>query len=70
MFMKNRPMTAIRTGPLDRWKPRLACSTARTLGEPVPIPREAAGELSASKYQAEFAEEYWQDWCRMLDTSL
>ena len=27
MFMKNRPMTAIRIGPLDRWKPRLAGST-------------------------------------------
>ena len=40
---------------------------ARTLGETVPIPREVAGELSASKYQEEFAEEYWQDWCRMLD---
>ncbi len=25
--MKNRPMTAIRIGPLDRWKPRLAFST-------------------------------------------
>ena len=42
---------------------------ARTLGETVPIPREAARELSASKYQEEFAEEYWQDWCRMLDSS-
>jgi len=42
---------------------------ARTLGDPVPIPREVARELSASKYQQEFAEEYWQDWCHMLDTS-
>lgn len=42
---------------------------ARTLGAPVPIPREAARELSAAKYQQEFAEEYWQDWCRMLDQS-
>ena len=42
---------------------------ARTLGAPVPIPREVARELSASKYQDEFAEEYWQDWCRLLDTS-
>jgi hypothetical protein len=24
MFMKNRPMTAIRIAPLDRWKPRRA----------------------------------------------
>jgi L-fuculose-phosphate aldolase len=39
---------------------------ARVLGDPVPIPREAARELSATKYQEEFAEEYWQDWCRML----
>jgi hypothetical protein len=28
-----------------------------------------ARELSASKYQEEFAEEYWQDWCGMLDLS-
>jgi L-fuculose-phosphate aldolase len=42
---------------------------ARTLGETVPIPREVARELSASKYQEEFAEEYWQDWRRMLDNS-
>jgi ribulose-5-phosphate 4-epimerase/fuculose-1-phosphate aldolase len=40
---------------------------ARTLGDPVPIPQEAARELSASKYQEEFAEEYWQSWCRMLE---
>jgi ribulose-5-phosphate 4-epimerase/fuculose-1-phosphate aldolase len=40
---------------------------ARTLGETVPIPREAARELSVSKYREEFAEEYWQDWCSMLD---
>jgi L-fuculose-phosphate aldolase len=40
---------------------------ARTLGNPVPIPREVARELSASKYQEEFAEEYWQSWCRMLE---
>lgn len=39
----------------------------RTLGDPVPIPQEVARELSASKYQDEFAEEYWQDWCRMLN---
>jgi hypothetical protein len=37
------------------------------LGDPVPIPREVARDLSASKYQEEFAEEYWQDWCRMLE---
>jgi len=42
---------------------------ARTLGDPVPIPREVARELSASKYTDEFAEEYWQDWCRMLDSA-
>jgi L-fuculose-phosphate aldolase len=42
---------------------------ARTLGDPVPIPRDVARELSASKYQEEFAEEYWQDWCGMLDSS-
>lgn len=40
---------------------------ARTLGDPVPIPRETAREMSASKYQEEFAEEYWQSWCRMLE---
>ena len=40
---------------------------ARVLGDPLPIPREVARELSASKYQEEFAEEYWQDWCGMLD---
>jgi ribulose-5-phosphate 4-epimerase/fuculose-1-phosphate aldolase len=40
---------------------------ARVMGDPVPIPRGVARELSASKYQEEFAEEYWQDWCRMLD---
>jgi hypothetical protein len=33
----------------------------------VPIPREVARELSAGKYQEEFAEEYWQNWCRMLE---
>jgi hypothetical protein len=37
--------------------------------EVVPIPRGVARELSASKYQEEFAEEYWQDWVRMLDSS-
>jgi hypothetical protein len=42
---------------------------ARTLGETVPIPREIAHELSVGKYREEFAEEYWQDWCRMLDSS-
>ncbi len=40
---------------------------ARTLGETVPIPREIAHELSVGKYREEFAEEYWQDWCGMLD---
>ena len=40
---------------------------AHVMGDPVPIPREVARELSASKYQEEFAEEYWQDWCGMLD---
>jgi L-fuculose-phosphate aldolase len=40
---------------------------ARALGDPVPIPRDVARELSASKYQEEFAEEYWQSWCRMLE---
>ena len=43
---------------------------ARTLGETVPIERGVARELTASKYQEEFAEEYWQDWCRMLDTPI
>jgi len=42
---------------------------ARTLGETVPIPSEVVHELSAGKYREEFAEEYWQDWCRMLDSS-
>jgi ribulose-5-phosphate 4-epimerase/fuculose-1-phosphate aldolase len=42
---------------------------ARTLGDTVPIGRDVARELSASKYQEEFAEEYWLDWCRMLDTT-
>jgi L-fuculose-phosphate aldolase len=37
------------------------------LGEPVSIPPEVARELSASKYQDEFVEEYWQDWYRMLN---
>jgi L-fuculose-phosphate aldolase len=36
------------------------------LGEPVPIPAGVARELSASKYQDEFLDEYWQDWCGML----
>jgi ribulose-5-phosphate 4-epimerase/fuculose-1-phosphate aldolase len=40
---------------------------SRVLGDPVPIPRQVASQLSAAKYQEEFAEEYWQDWCRMLD---
>lgn len=40
---------------------------SRILGDPVPIPRHIAHELSATKYQDEFAEEYWQDWCRMLN---
>lgn len=40
---------------------------ARTLGTSVPIPREVAGELSAMKYQAEFTDEYWMAWCRMVD---
>jgi L-fuculose-phosphate aldolase len=40
---------------------------SRVLGDPVPIPREVARELSASKYQEEFTEEYWQDWGRMVD---
>jgi hypothetical protein len=35
----------------------------------MPIPGEVARALSASKYQADFAEEYWQDWCQMLDNS-
>jgi ribulose-5-phosphate 4-epimerase/fuculose-1-phosphate aldolase len=43
---------------------------ARTLGDTVPIGRDVARELSASKYQEEFAEEYWSDWCRMLDTPI
>jgi L-fuculose-phosphate aldolase len=42
---------------------------ARTLGETVPIPREVARELSVSKYREEFAEEYWQDWRAMLNSS-
>jgi len=42
---------------------------ARTLGETVPIPRAVARDLSVSKYREEFAEEYWQDWCSMLDSS-
>ena len=44
-------------------------SLTEILGETVPIPRELDRELSASKYQEEFAEEYWQDWCRMLDNT-
>jgi ribulose-5-phosphate 4-epimerase/fuculose-1-phosphate aldolase len=43
---------------------------ARTLGETVPVASDVARELSASKYQEEFAEEYWSDWCRMLDTPI
>jgi ribulose-5-phosphate 4-epimerase/fuculose-1-phosphate aldolase len=40
---------------------------ARTLGALVPIPDEVAGELSATKYQAEFTDEYWMAWCRMVN---
>jgi L-fuculose-phosphate aldolase len=37
------------------------------LGASVPIPADIARELSASKYQDEFVDEYWQDWCRLLN---
>jgi len=42
---------------------------ARTLGVTVPIPPEIAHALSVGKYREEFAEEYWQDWCAMLNSS-
>lgn len=40
---------------------------ARTLGALVPIPDDVASELSVTKYQAEFTDEYWMAWCRMVN---
>lgn len=37
---------------------------ASGLGELVPVRRELAEELSAVKYQDDFAQEYWAAWCR------
>ena len=39
---------------------------ARALGDLVPIPQEAAGELFPTKYQDEFTDEYWMAWCRLV----
>lgn len=44
---------------------RLQC-VASTLGELVPVRRELAEELSAMKYQDDFAQEYWASWCREI----
>jgi ribulose-5-phosphate 4-epimerase/fuculose-1-phosphate aldolase len=42
---------------------QLQC-VASTLGELVPVQAELAAELSAMKYQDDFAQEYWASWCR------
>ena len=42
---------------------------ARALGDTVPIPRRAAGELSGTKYTDEFTDEYWLAWLRMVSDS-
>jgi len=39
---------------------------ARSLGDLVPIPQEAAGELFPTKYTDEFTDEYWMSWCRLV----
>jgi ribulose-5-phosphate 4-epimerase/fuculose-1-phosphate aldolase len=39
---------------------------ARTLGDPVPIPQQTAGELFSTKYTDEFTDEYWMAWLRMV----
>ncbi len=39
---------------------------ASVIGGLVPIPDEMAAELAEVKYQDDFADEYWQDWCRMV----
>jgi ribulose-5-phosphate 4-epimerase/fuculose-1-phosphate aldolase len=41
---------------------------SRVFGDPVPIPREVASELSAAKYREEFVEEYWLAWGRECGT--
>lgn len=42
---------------------------ARALGDTVPIPQQAAGELSGTKYTDEFTDEYWMAWLRMVSDS-
>ena len=42
---------------------------ARALGDTVPIPRQAAGELFGTKYTDEFTDEYWMAWCRLVSDS-
>ena len=42
---------------------------AQVLGDPVAVPREAAGELFPAKYQDDFADEYWMAWCRQLSVA-
>lgn len=39
---------------------------ARALGDAVPIPPGMAGQLYPSKYQDEFADEYWMAWGRLI----
>jgi len=39
---------------------------AKALGDTVPIPRQAAGELFGTKYTDEFTDEYWMAWCRLV----
>jgi ribulose-5-phosphate 4-epimerase/fuculose-1-phosphate aldolase len=39
---------------------------ARTLGDPVPIPQQTAGQLFSTKYTDEFTDEYWMAWLRMV----
>lgn len=39
---------------------------ASAIGSLVPIPDEVVAELSDMKYQDDFTEEYWQDWCRLV----
>jgi L-fuculose-phosphate aldolase len=41
-------------------------SIASTLGEPRPIPNDAAEHLSGDKYQDRFVEEYWEAWIRRV----
>jgi ribulose-5-phosphate 4-epimerase/fuculose-1-phosphate aldolase len=42
---------------------------ARSLGDMVPIPQQAAGQLFGTKYTDEFTDEYWMAWLRMVRDS-